>query len=254
LTADGFQEVVFTGIHLGVYGQDLTPATSLAALLSRTAYGTPLPRIRISSIEPTEIEPALIDLALDPRSSLCPHFHIPLQSGDNEVLKRMGRPYTREGFAEAIAAVHRALPHAAIGVDIMAGFPGESDEAFERSYELIRALPVTYLHVFPFSARRGTPAATFSGKITDSVVKARTRRLRELGEEKKRGFFQSQIDRTLPVLVETARDAATGFAKGLSDNYIPVYMPDSDLAPNRCVDVRIEKVRSDGLAIGKPVA
>ncbi|MGD9006791.1 MAG: tRNA (N(6)-L-threonylcarbamoyladenosine(37)-C(2))-methylthiotransferase MtaB [Desulfobacteraceae bacterium] len=254
LTADGFQEVVLTGIHLGVYGQDLTPPTSLAALLSRLAHETNRPRIRISSIEPTEIEAALINLAADPQSCVCPHFHVPLQSGDNDVLKRMGRPYTREMFAEAIMTVRQALPNAAIGVDIMAGFPGESDEAFEHSYELIRTLPITYLHVFPFSPRKGTPAATFSNKISDSVVKVRSQRLRELGEKKKTGFFQSQIDRTVTILIETNRDHGTGMARGLSDNYIPVSIPDSELVENTFVDVRIVQVRSDGCVIGKPAA
>jgi threonylcarbamoyladenosine tRNA methylthiotransferase MtaB len=166
----------------------------------------------------------------------------------------MGRPYTREMFAEAIATVHQVLPDAAIGVDIMVGFPGESDEAFECSYDLIQTLPVTYLHVFPFSARKGTPAATFSGKVSDSVVKARSHRLRELGEKKKIEFFRSQIDRSVTVLVETTRDAATGFARGLSDNYIPVFIPEPGLVENTFVDVRIVEVKSDGCVIGRPVA
>lgn len=253
LTADGFQEVVLTGIHLGVYGQDLTPPTSLAALLSQTAYGTDMPRIRISSVEPTEIEAALIHLVADPQSCVCPHLHVPLQSGDNDVLKRMGRPYTREMFAEAIMAAHQLLPNAAIGVDIMAGFPAESDEAFEHSCQLIQTLPITYLHVFPFSARKGTPAEKFSGKISDSIVKARSQRLRELGEKKKTEFFQSQIDHTVTILVETARDLATGLARGLSDNYIPVLIPNSELVENTFVDVRIVEVTSDGWVIGKKV-
>jgi threonylcarbamoyladenosine tRNA methylthiotransferase MtaB len=166
----------------------------------------------------------------------------------------MGRPYTREMFAETIMTVRQALPNAAIGVDIMAGFPGESDEAFEHSYELIRTLPITYLHVFPFSPRKGTPAATFSNKISDSVVKVRSQRLRELGEKKKTGFFQSQIDRTVTILIETNRDHGTGMARGLSDNYIPVSIPDSELVENTFVDVRIVQVRSDGCVIGKPAA
>lgn len=252
LTVDGFQEVVLTGIHLGVYGQDLTPPTSLAAVLSQMAHGTNMPRIRISSIEPTEIEASLINLVADPQSCVCPHLHVPLQSGDNDVLKRMGRPYTCEMFAEAIMTVHRMLPNAAIGVDIMAGFPGESDEAFEHSYKLIQTLPVTYLHVFPFSPRKGTPAEKFSGKISDSVVKARSQLLRKLGEKKKTEFLQSQIDRIVTVLVETTQDLATGFARGLSDNYIPVFIPDSGLVENTFVNVRVVEVTSDGRVIGKP--
>jgi threonylcarbamoyladenosine tRNA methylthiotransferase MtaB len=260
LTMDGFQEVVLTGIHLGFYGQDLTPPTSLIALLTRMAHGTQkargikMPRIRISSIEPTEIETALINLAADPQSCICPHFHVPLQSGDDDVLKRMGRPYRREMFAEVIETVHRMLPNAAIGVDVMVGFPGESDEAFERSYELIRTLPVTYLHVFPFSPRKGTPAEKFSGKVPDNIIKARNRRLRKLGEEKKRAFFKSQIGRTVTILIETTQDASNRFARGLSENYIPMFIPDSGLVENRFVDVRIIEVTSDNCVFGKPVA
>ncbi len=254
LTMDGFQEVVLTGIHLGVYGQDLKPPMSLTALLSRMARGANTPRIRISSIEPTEIEEALIRLMADPQSRVCQHLHVPLQSGDNDVLKRMGRPYKRNIFAETIAAVHRELPNAAIGVDIMTGFPGESDKAFENSYRLIQTLPVTYLHVFPFSPRKGTPAATFSGKVSDSVVKERSQRLRNLGEKKKTEFFQSQIGRIVTVLIETTRDVATGFARGLSDNYIPVFIPDSELVENTLVDLQIVDVTSDGCVIGRPAA
>jgi threonylcarbamoyladenosine tRNA methylthiotransferase MtaB len=239
---------------LGVYGQDLTPPTSLSALLAQIAYGTTIPRIRISSIEPTEIEAALINLVADPQSCVCPHLHVPLQSGDNDVLKRMGRPYTRDMFAEAIMTVHQLLPNAAIGVDIMAGFPGESDEAFEHSYELIQSLPITYLHVFPFSSRKGTPSATFSGKVSDSVIKVRSQYLRELGKKKKKAFFQSQTDRTVTVLVETTQDPATGFARGISENYIPVFIPNSEIVESTLVNVRIVEVTSDDWVIGKYLA
>lgn len=253
LTVDGFQEVVLTGIHLGYYGQDLMPPTSLVALLTQIAHNTTMPRIRISSIEPTEIETDLIHLMADPQLCVCPHLHVPLQSGDNDVLRRMGRPYTREMFAETIETVHRKLPNSAIGVDVMVGFPGESDTAFEHSYELIRMLPVTYLHVFPFSPRKGTPAEKFSGKVPDNIIKARSRRMRMLGEEKKRAFFKSQIGRTVTLLIETTQNESTRFTRGLSDSYIPVFIADSGLVENTFVDVRIVEVTSDNCVFGKPV-
>jgi threonylcarbamoyladenosine tRNA methylthiotransferase MtaB len=210
-------------------------------------------RIRISSIEPTEIEAPLIELMADSRSGLCPHLHIPLQSGDNQILRRMGRPYTREFFSETLDNVQQHLPHAAIGVDVMVGFPGESEAAFERSYELIQALPVTYLHVFPFSPRKGTPAEKFAPRVSDSTIKARSQRLRRLGEAKKMAFIASQIGSVTNVLIETAKDAKTGLAKGLSDNYIPVSIPNTGVTDNTIVQVRLLEVNPDGFVIAEQV-
>jgi threonylcarbamoyladenosine tRNA methylthiotransferase MtaB len=253
LTAEGFQEVVLTGIHLGVYGKDLEPSTTLEKLLFHLALHTGMKRIRISSIEPTDIEAPLIELMADPRSCLCPHLHIPLQSGDNQILHRMGRPYTRNFFSEMLNKVHRHLPHAAIGVDVMAGFPGESEAAFERSYGLIQELPVTYLHVFPFSPRKGTPAEKFDHRVGDSTIKARCQRLRRLGEEKKKAFFTSQIGSMTNVLIESATDSQTSHAKGLSDNYIPVSIPNTGATENTVVKVKLMEVNPDWTVIAEQV-
>ena len=251
LSADQFREVVLTGIHLGVYGRDLRPPTTLAALLEQISRTTRMPRIRLSSIEPTEIEAPILALMAGSQSHICPHLHIPMQSGDNQVLKRMGRPYTREHYYDAIQQVHRYLPQAAIGADVMVGFPGESDAAFHRSMELIRSLPVTYLHVFPFSPRKGTPAENFTNRIPDPVIKTRAREMRRLGEEKKLAFFKSQVGRRLPVLIETACDSRTGYARGLSANYIRVLIPDAEVTPNSLVEIRITGVASNAGVIGK---
>ncbi len=250
LALQGFKEVVLTGIHLGAYGKDLEPKTSLLELLMSIAEQKRGGRIRISSIEPTEVDTGLINLMAVPQSPLCPHLHIPLQSGDNGILKRMGRPYDRERFAQTIEEIHRNIAHAAIGVDILVGFPGEDDAAFDRTVTLIQRLPVSYLHVFPFSPRKGTPAAGFKGKVPQSIVKARCKRLRQLGEEKKARFYHANIGRVVNVLIESVR---SGHARGLSENYIPVIIPGDQYAENSIASVRIEKIQQDLTAVGKVV-
>lgn len=238
----GFKEVVLTGIHLGAYGADLSPPTSLVELLKAI---TPLPgirRIRLSSIEPTEINDALIDLIKTSNGRICRHLHIPLQSGDNAILRRMGRPYTREQFRDIVQRVHSGIPDIAIGVDVMSGFPGETEEAFDNAYRLIDDLPVAYLHVFPFSPRKGTPAAGFRPKVPERITKERCRVLRQLGEKKKRAFYNALIDKTVQVLVEKN---SAGTASGLSDNYIPVQILNADVPENSMVNARIEHVSED---------
>jgi threonylcarbamoyladenosine tRNA methylthiotransferase MtaB len=249
LTRARFKEVVLTGIHLGAYGKNLSPRLSLYDLLHLISRDNIVQRLRISSIEPTEIEANIIDLMGDPQSPLCPHFHIPLQSGDNAILTRMGRPYTRELFADTVAAIRKQLPHAAIGVDVLVGFPGENDRAFTRTFALIESVDITYLHVFPFSPRQGTPAAEFEGKVAEPVVKERCRRLRELGQEKKALFYRSSINRTVKVLIEND-GKETGHARGMSENYLPVVLPDTRVAENTIITARIQAVESDLSVIG----
>lgn len=246
----GFREIVLTGIHLGAYGKDLEPQTSLPSLLSSIEGQYRTVRIRISSIEPTEVEADLVNLIAAPESTLCPHLHIPLQSGDNGILKRMARPYGRERFAQTIADIHRALPYAAIGADVLVGFPGENQSAFDNTYALIDQLPVSYLHVFPFSPRKGTPAAGFKAKVRESIIKERCARLRQLSEEKKALFYHSNIGRVVDVLVETVQ---SGYCRGLSENYIPVLIPGSQHTENSVVKVCIDRVEPDLTVVGKLV-
>lgn len=243
-----FQEVVLTGIHLGAYGKDLQPKTSLYDLLRKIADGDIINRLRLSSIEPAELDSDIIALSSDPTGGLCPHFHIPLQSGDNATLKRMGRPYTREQFKKVIDKIRGKLPHAAIGADVLVGFPGENDRAYQQTYALIKELDITYLHVFPFSPRKGTPAAKFKDKIPDSEVKQRCKHLRELGEKKKSDFYNSNINRIVKVLIE-GRDTQTGHPKGMSENYIPVIIPGVDLEENTIAQARIESIGPDLRAV-----
>ncbi len=236
-----YKEIVLTGIHLGAYGKDLLPQISLYEFIELIHRDRPANRIRLSSIEPTEVDANLVELMANPESPLCPHFHIPLQSGDDTILKRMGRPYTRRQFSEVIQGIRAKLPHAAIGVDVLVGFPGEDDHAFKQTYDLIDSLGVTYLHVFPFSPRHGTPAAKFKNRVPDPIVKERCKRLRKLGEEKKERFYQANMHRLVKVLIEKSDDK-TGDARGISENYIPVMLPNTGLQENALVAARIQSI------------
>ncbi|MFZ1200630.1 MAG: tRNA (N(6)-L-threonylcarbamoyladenosine(37)-C(2))-methylthiotransferase MtaB, partial [Desulfobacterales bacterium] len=252
----GYHEVVLTGIHLGCYGNDLTPPTNLLALLGRIRTAGAVGRVRLSSIEPREISDALIGFAAHAgqgQGRICPHFHIPLQSGDDAILKKMHRPYTGGFFAERVAKILQLMPDAAIGVDILAGFPGESDACFERTRRLIEELPVAYLHVFPFSPRTGTPAWHFPEKVPAAVVKERCHVMRDIGKQKKYAYYQKFVGRPLEVIIENRRHLPPGHVIGTSANYIPVLVKktnrgDKSLAPLKVV---VEKIAQDLRVFGQ---
>jgi threonylcarbamoyladenosine tRNA methylthiotransferase MtaB len=246
LAEAGYHEVVLTGIHLGTYGRDLTPVAGLAELLDRIKLAKLIDRVRLSSLEPLELTSEIIRLVAE-SDRFCRHFHIPLQSGDDGILKKMGRPYSRQTFHDLIARVHEAMPDAAIGVDTLIGFPGESENAYENTYKLIEDLPVSYLHVFPFSARPGTAAAKFAPKVKPEILKARCGRMRRLGLSKRRNFYQKFIGKKLPVLIEAKRDGSVGLLKGISSNYLPVLIEAGDELKNKIVDVRIERLEGNKL-------
>ena len=250
----GYREVVLTGIHIGCYGHDLTPTTGLHDLLCRIRDADSIDRIRVSSIEPAELSDKIINLAdsgEDIPGRLCPHFHVPLQSGDDGILKRMHRPYRRDYFKALVQTIIGRLPDAAIGVDTLIGFPGETDEAFENTYALIQSLPVAYLHVFPFSAREGTPAFSFKDPVPTLEIKKRCEKMRRLGAEKRRAFYLRDVGKKVTVLVEATRDRADGRLKGLSDNYIPVRFDGPDDLTNTFQQVVIQRISSDGRPEGK---
>ena len=227
INAVGFHEAVLSGIHLGSYGRDLKPKIGLAQLLTRLHRRQIIDRIRLSSIEPLEITKELIDIIVSAShrpGHICRHIHVPLQSGDNSVLKRMGRPYSRQQFFDCIKAIHDALPHAAIGVDVMLGFPGENERAYQNTRDLIDALPIAYLHAFPFSPRAGTPASTYSDKIPVNIIKQRSQEIRTLGQAKRQAFLERHLDSEIEILVETTPDVTTGYLKGVTSNYIKVLL------------------------------
>jgi threonylcarbamoyladenosine tRNA methylthiotransferase MtaB len=238
LQRNGAKEVVLTGIHLGRYGVDLRPQSSLPDLLERIEREGAMERVRLSSIEPGELSERIIRMAKQNRR-LCPHFHIPLQSGDKSVLDRMRRPYSPEFFSALVRFIHREIPDAAVGVDVLAGFPGEDERAFENTCTLLEALPIAYLHVFPFSPRPFTPAARFDGKLPVAVIKERTRRLRGISRAKRGAFYGRQTGRVVEVVLENRRDGASGRLKGVSENYLTVLADASDAYRNTRVWCRL---------------
>ncbi len=250
LKNSGCHEAVLTGIHLGAYGQDLLPSTDLYELLSQIRNRNLIERVRLSSMEPCEITDKIINLAKHWKG-ICPHFHIPLQSGDNDILKKMNRPYRRQYFQDLVFKIKERLPDAAIGIDCLIGFPGETRQAFRNTHDLIEKLPASYLHVFPFSPRKGTPAWGFAEKISPSEIKARCRIMRELSDEKKRQFVNQFIGKKLDGLIEQQRDCETGFLKAVSANYIPILTQGPDRLKNTLQVVEITGMMQNRRVLGK---
>jgi threonylcarbamoyladenosine tRNA methylthiotransferase MtaB len=236
----GYREVVLTGIHLGRYGIEGASPGGLKELLKRIGRGNLPLRIRLSSLEPKEIGPELIEMVAS-EPWLCRHFHVPLQSGDDRILKKMNRHYTGREFRSLIEKIHGAVPLAAIGADILAGFSGEDEKAYLATYHLVRDLPLSYFHVFPFSPRKGTAAWSYPDRVPEPVIKERTARLRALGEQKRRAFYESCVGEEFGVLTQGwHRKGLT--LKGLSDNYLPVVFKSPNPSQNEMVQVRIEAV------------
>ena len=238
LAQRGFQEVVLTGVHLGGYGHDLEPGVDLCDLLEMLAERSPIPRLRLSSIDPPEITPRL--LALMARSPvLCPHVHVPIQAGHDDVLRRMRRKYDGAAVRALIHDIRAVLPEAAIGTDIIAGFPGETDAQFEAALEMLATLPLTYFHVFPYSRRQGTTAAKLPGQVAPVSIRRRAQRLRALGERRRAAFAGGFVGATLRVLVEAEAQSRPGRALGYSRNYQRVELCAAPALVNREVGVHI---------------
>ena len=240
--AKGFKEIVLTGIHLGGYGLDLTPPTDLLGLLSRAEERALVTRLRIGSVEPTEVSLELVRFMATSRM-VCPHLHLPLQSGSDGVLARMNRGYTTELFRGVVDSLVQAMPDICLGTDVIAGFPGETEEEFSETYRFIESLPLAYLHVFPFSQRPGTPAATMTPQLHPRVIKERAEALRTLSEKKKCDYAAGFVGRELQVLVQKDEEGR----KGLSRNYLPVLIEGSEGLLNNEVTVLISGSRGGEL-------
>jgi threonylcarbamoyladenosine tRNA methylthiotransferase MtaB len=221
LVAVGYRELVLTGVHLGTWGRDLEPPQALAGLLAQLVAVPGLERLRLSSIEPAEFTPDLLDV-LAAAPAICPHLHIPLQSGSGTVLRAMRRPYGPEVFARVVERLARTLPEPGLGADVIAGFPGERDEDFEQTVGLVRSLPLTYLHVFPFSPRPGTPAAAMANQVPAAERARRAGLLRELGREKAEAFRRRHVGRTVRALIQGQPGRKRGATHGLTGNYLTV--------------------------------
>jgi threonylcarbamoyladenosine tRNA methylthiotransferase MtaB len=236
----GYKEVVLSGIHLGTYGRDLDRKTSLQALIEDILASVPaLERLRLSSIEPLEVTPEIIDLvASDHR--MAHHFHVPLQSGSSRVLRAMRRPYSPEYYAGLMQRIRSRVEDAAIGADVMVGFPGETDEEFRETFLLIENAPLTYLHVFPYSTRPGTPAAELKAQVPSHVAHFRARALRQLIGRKNAAFLSSMVGRELDVLVLQS-------GEGLTENFLRVHVQ-KELPANEWMRLRIRGVEGHALS------
>src|SRR5712691_7605909 len=240
LSAAGYREVVLSGINLGSYGRDLSPRVEFGELLRRVLEETSLERLRISSIEPMDVTQDLVELFAS-TERIAQHFHIPLQSASDRILAAMHRWYRAEHYARRLELIHERLPHAAIGADVITGFPGESEDDHAATLAFIERLPFTYLHVFSFSKRPGTKAAALSNEVPGAVIKRRARELRALGESKAAAFRQSQMGRTLSVLtLRPGDDSGSGATPALSTNYLKLSVPGNH-PPNLWFDVQIAK-------------
>src|SRR6266568_2162410 len=223
LSNSGYREIVLSGINLGTYGRDLSPRVAFEDLLRRVLGETAVERLRISSIEPLDVTEDLVSLFAS-TERIAQHFHMPLQSASDRILAAMHRWYRSEHYARRVALIRERLPHAAIGADVITGFPGESEDDHAATLAFIERLPFTYLHVFSFSKRPGTKAAALSNEVPGGVIKRRARELRALGESKAAAFRRSQVGRTLRVLTLRREHPAEGLemdtTPALSSNYL----------------------------------
>ncbi len=217
----GAKEVVLSGINLGSYGRDLAPRTELINTVRRILDETTLEQLRFSSIEPQDVTEELVELVAS-AERIAPHFHVPLQSGSNRILRAMHRWYRSEHYAERIHLIRRHSPGAAIGADVIVGFPGETEEEFQLTSDFIERLPLTYLHVFSFSVRPGTAAAALPQReyVAPGVIRERARFLRSLGEKKASAFRAAQSGRTLRAL--TLARTGEDWTEALTGNYLKV--------------------------------
>jgi threonylcarbamoyladenosine tRNA methylthiotransferase MtaB len=228
----GYREVVLTGTQIGSY------RSSLELLIQHILVETGVERLHLSSLQPQEITAALLALWQDYSKRLCRHLHLPLQSGSDAVLQRMGRRYSTEDYEQAVAKIREAIPDVAITTDVMVGFPGETDEEFAESYSFCQRMAFSNIHVFPYSERPGTPAKLMPKKIDEPVKKERSERMLKLARESARRFREQFLGRTMLVLWE--REVDDGVWVGLTDNYIRVVAQSNEPLKNWLIPARLE--------------
>lgn len=254
LEEEGFQEVVLTGTQLGSYGFDV-PGASLVRLIELMLNKTTIPRIRVSSLQPQSLSEELLGLWQDPR--LCPHFHLPLQSGSNAVLRRMKRRYTTEFFANTVERIRAGVPAASITTDVLVGFPGESEDEFQETYRFCQNIRFSDMHVFPYSVRPGTSAAHFQDRVDPVARGQRGTLLTQLAQEHAEDFRKGMLGQIRPVLWERERTGrcashSDGRWSGLTDNYVRIFTDDPRPLGNTVAETRLLQER-DGALYGRVV-
>ena len=244
LVEAGHLEIVLTGIDTGHYGADLVPRTTLGALLRELVALPGLRRVRLSSVLPAYFTPDLLEI-LTGSPVVAPHFHIPLQSGSDRILRRMRRPYTATMYRRVVERLAAAIPHLGLGADVIAGFPGESDGDFDETVAVVAELPFSYLHVFPYSARKGTEAARLAAAVDARTVAHRARVLRELARRKSLDFRRRLVGSVEEVLVLATQERGTGRLTGLTGHNVEVRFECSDALTGRLARVRVTAAELD---------
>lgn len=244
----GYREIVISGVLLGSYGRDLPGAPRLRDLLAAILAGTRDVRVRVSSVEPQDVDRDLLTLWRDPR--LCRHLHLPLQSGSTAILQAMRRKYSAAWYAGLVRDAAAEIPGVAITIDVMVGFPGEDERLFDESYSLVEGLPLAGMHVFKYSPRRGTAAAKFPHQVPEPEKDRRSARMRALAARHVARFQHGQLGATLPVLWEEQQG---GLWNGLTDNYVRVYSRDDAFLDNTITSMRLVEPYEDGV-LGVPYA
>jgi threonylcarbamoyladenosine tRNA methylthiotransferase MtaB len=239
LADSGFKEVVLTGIHIASYGKDLKNAT-LLGLIGKTHEVKGISRIRLGSVEPRTITEEFV-IAAKNMEKLCQHYHISLQSGCDETLKRMNRKYSTEDYRKVVRLLRDSIPDVSITTDVMVGFPGETQEEFEKTYEFLSEMSFAKMHVFKFSPRKGTPAAGYQGLVDGRIKEERSRRVLELSKADALKFNSRFIGRTMPVLFEQESAFEDELVKGLTGNYIRVLCRGNDKLKGNISEVRMLK-------------
>ncbi|KYH04761.1 tRNA (N(6)-L-threonylcarbamoyladenosine(37)-C(2))-methylthiotransferase MtaB [Chryseobacterium cucumeris] len=247
IAAKDIKEIVLTGVNIGDYGKgefgNKKHEHTFLDLISELDKVEGIERIRISSIEPNLLKDESIEL-VSKSKSFVPHFHIPLQSGSDDILKKMKRRYLTKLYHDRVNKIREVMPHAAIGVDVIVGFPGETEERFMETYNFLNELPITYLHVFTYSERENTEAAAMEGVVPVAERKKRNKMLRILSEKKKMAFYQTQLGKTLPVLWE--HENKDGKMFGFTENYVRVQKDFDPASINQIEFLNLEKILSDG--------
>lgn len=238
LVDKGYQEVILTGIHLGQWGLDLAPKQNFATLLRKIEQIDNLKRYRLGSLDPLELTDEVIEI-IKKSEKFCKHLHISLQSATNKTLKNMRRAYKIEDYKDLVLKLASEIDGLAIGSDVIVGFPDETDEDFNMTYENLKELPISYLHVFPYSIRKGTPAAVMPNQVDVNVKKERANKLKQLANEKNNEFITSQLGKEQKVLVELKRDKKTGLLKGVSENYLTILIEGDDSLKNQVVTAQL---------------
>ena len=244
----GYHEVVLTGIHLGTYGYDLKPNKKLSYLVKSILKKTQISRIRLSSLEVHEIDEEMIELFQESR--LCRHIHVPLQSGDDAILRRMKRSYSSRDYIDIMSIILEKLPNIAIGTDVIVGFPGEGPAEFLNTKGILESLPFSNIHIFPFSARPGTPASLMPIQVGSADKRERFRELNALNLMKKAVYMSEQTDRILDIIIEERLDDYS--MVGTSGNYLKVRVNSNSYARKSLISVRVEGIEENRL-IGTPI-